>query len=68
MMEIRLKWNYCLEEIESMHHPVLEHHPISEIENCGQSGLVSEEPEPSDITNCNVICAENESKRRKSHA
>ena len=46
-----IEMNYCLEEIEAMHHPVREHHPISEIENCGQSGLVSEEPEPSAITN-----------------
>ena len=34
-----------LEEIEPLHHP------ISEIENCVQSGLVSDEPEPSDIAN-----------------
>ena len=49
-----MEMNYCLEEIESMHHPVLEHHPISKNENCGQLGLVSEEPEPSAIADAGL--------------
>ena len=49
-----IEMNYCLEETESMQHPEREHHSISEIENCGQSGLVSEEPEPSAITNATL--------------
>ena len=46
-----VEMDQILEEIEPLHHQVHEHHPICEIENCVQSGLVSEEPEPADIAN-----------------
>ena len=49
-----MEMNYSLEETESMHHSVLEHHSISKNENCGQLGLVSEEPEPSAITDAGL--------------